>query len=96
VSAAIAAKAKAAFIAARARQLGLVAGEVRTPRQALASLRARYEKLTSAFLKEAGTTYDVWIEHGPKAALDELEAAARDDAAWDGLLERVSREKGTK
>jgi len=76
------------FRAAKKRQLDLVRGEQRTKRQAMDSLRTKYEKLRAEYLRIQGTTYQAWLEHGPTQEWEECLGAAADDAVWDRLVER--------
>lgn len=76
------------FLALRAELFTELAGERRTKRQAIDSLRRKYEALRAAYLRIAGTTYEGWRQHGPQDHWDEVIAAAADDAVWDRLVER--------
>lgn len=80
-------KARAMFVALKRTHLRRVAAEMSTREIAVRTLRRRYDLMTSAFLRVPGTTYADWLEHGPKAELDELLAAASDPAVWDRLVE---------
>ena len=65
-----------------------------TQRDVLLRLRRRYDQLLQRFLREPGTTYAVWLEHGPKDELDEVLAAARDAAVWDRLVDKYATRPG--
>lgn len=78
----------AEFRATKGSQLKLVASEQRTQRQAMESMRRRYEALRAVFLRLTGTTYRMWTEHGPQHEWEECVEAARDPALWDRLVER--------
>lgn len=39
------------------------------------------------YLRIKDTTYEAWLEHGPKGELDEVLEAARHDHVWDRLVE---------
>lgn len=75
------------FRKAKNTQLLAVAGERKTAKQAASALRARYDRLLLGFLGAPGTTYAAWLEHGPKADLDELVGALQDAAVWDRLVD---------
>jgi hypothetical protein len=75
------------FRAAKKRALKQVAEEKTTKRKAVDSLRRVYTSLCDDFLRVKGTTYQGWLDHGPKAELEELVAAAQDDAIWDRLVD---------
>lgn len=70
-----------------------VARERRTQADVVKKLRRRFAIAQSKFLKAEGTTYATWLEHGPKAELDELLEAARDPAVWDRLVETYEARK---
>jgi hypothetical protein len=82
--------AKADWLKVRARLFRQHAGELKTKRQVLDSLRRSYETLRAKYLKVTGTTYDGWKQHGPQPEWDEVVAAAHDDAVWDRLVLRVT------
>jgi hypothetical protein len=89
-----AAIAKREFVLVRGRELAALAGERKTKRQVLGTMRKKYEALRAEFLRITGTTYGDWIEHGPHAEWDEIIAAAADDGVWDRLTERcVARDR---
>lgn len=80
-----------AFRGVKSRVLKRVAGELTTKRDAIKSALGAYEKLCAAFLRAAPeTTYATWCEL-VKPELDELVAAANDDALWDRLVETYER-----
>lgn len=68
-----------------------VGREKKTQRQVVRMLRVRYDKLLANYLRIKDTTYEAWIEHGPKAELDELIEAARDPDVWDRLVETYDK-----
>jgi hypothetical protein len=76
------------FRAAKAQQLEHVKVERRTKRQALDTLRRKYERLRAEYLRIEGTTYAAWTAFGPADEWEECVAAAHDDAVWDRLVER--------
>lgn len=80
------------FAAYKRSQLRAVAEERKTPAQAITSLERLYNRLTSAYLGADGTTYADWLEHGPRAELEEVREARRDDAVWDRLVDRAVAE----
>lgn len=84
--------ARRTFLALRAELFGELAGERKTKRQVIDSLRRKYEALRAAYLRINGTTYEGWRKHGPQDHWDEVIAAAADDAVWDRLVERCVRE----
>lgn len=69
-------------------QLAAVRAEKCSKRHALDAMRRKYERLRAAYLRVTGTTYSVWLSHGPQAEWDEVTSAALDDAVWDRLVER--------
>lgn len=87
----IAEKARREFFHVKVQQLGKVAREERTVRQAMDTLRKKYDQLSATYLKVIGTTYEVWCTHGPKGEWDELIEARRDEAVWDRLVENIDK-----
>ena len=81
---------KRMFVVARDRTLRRVAAEQQTQRKAMTALRRLYDKLLATWLRREGTTYEAWLEHGPKAEYDELVAAAEVPAVWDRLVDRIA------
>lgn len=79
------------FAAHKRSLLRAVAQERKTPSEVLDSLERLYTKLCTAYLRTDGTTYGDWLEHGPRAELDEVREALRDDAVWDRLVERHAK-----
>lgn len=84
--------AKRLFIAFRAKVLDELAREQKTKRQVIDAMRRKYEGLRATYLRIPGTTYEGWLTHGPQPDWDEVIAAAADDAVWDRLVERCTRE----
>lgn len=76
------------FRTTKARELKAVRLEQRTQRQALDTLRRRYESLRAVYLRITGTTYQAWTELGPHEEWEECLAAVKDEAVWDRLVER--------
>lgn len=80
------------FRAAKLRALTAVAEERVTKRGALKSLRSVYDRLLEDYLRaDRSTTYQGWLDHGPKGEWDELVAALSDDAIWDRLVDTYER-----
>lgn len=80
-----------AFRATKGKELRAVAEERRTRRQAIETMRKKYEALRKVYLKAPLTTYDGWTQHGPGAEWEEVLAATRDDAVWDRLVETYDK-----
>lgn len=76
------------FVKTKRRLLRAVAAERKTPREVEALLERLYARQERAFLAAKGTTYRQWLEHGPRAELEEVREARRDDAVWDRLVDR--------
>lgn len=76
-----------AFRALKRKLLEDHAKELKTKRQVLDGLRRKYDALLAVYLRTPCTTYDGWIEHGPKAEWEEVLAATHDEAVWDRLVE---------
>lgn len=85
---AIAKSAAVEFRATKAALLRDVAKEKRTQADVIKLLRKRYDHALKKYLREDGTTYRNWLEHGPKDELDELLEATRDPAIWDRLVDK--------
>jgi hypothetical protein len=88
--------AKREFVLVRGRCLAALAGERRTKRQVLDTMRKKYESLRATYLRITGTTYEGWIKYGPHAEWQEVLAAAADDAVWDRLIERCVDKERTR
>ena len=86
------APAKREFVTHRNKSFAELAGELKTRRQILDSMRRKYEALRAVYLRVTGTTYEGWSKYGPQPEWDEVIAAAADDAVWDRLVERCTRE----
>lgn len=82
-----------AFRKVKAKQLALVGAEQKTKREAIDFLRRHFLKLCAFYLRIPGTTYVCWLEHGAQSDWDEVVAAAADDAVWDRLVDRCTREQ---
>lgn len=80
--------ARADFSTTKGLLLRDVGKERITQRDVLLRLRNRYDRMLRAYLREQGTTYEAWCDHGPKGELDEVLAAARDAAVWDRLVDK--------
>lgn len=68
--------------------------ERRTVADAIESLQLKHDKLCAAYLRIPGTTYAVWLSHGPRADQDELLCAAQDPALMDRLVDRRVAQHG--
>ena len=85
---------KREFLALRARMLAAVAGDLKTKREAFATLRRKYQAQLEVYLRVPGTTYGDWLQHGPFPYYDEVVAAVEVDAVWDRLVERCAAPEG--
>jgi hypothetical protein len=56
--------------------------ERRTMNDVVGTLRRRYERSMTVYLRTEGTTYAAWTEHGAKVEWDEVLEATRDPAVW--------------
>lgn len=81
------------FVARKQMLLRAVGEEMKTPAEAIKSLEKLYNRLTSEYLGADGTTYADWLEHGPRAELEEVREARLDDAVWDRLVDRFAKEQ---
>lgn len=76
------------FRDAKGKVLAAVTTERYTKRLAMETLRRRYIRILTEYLRVPGTTYSAWLELGPAAEWDECLSAAIDDAVWNRLCER--------
>lgn len=82
-----------AFRRVKAKQLALVGAEQKTKREALDFLHRHFTKLRAFYLRIPATTYQDWIDFGAQADWEECVGAALDEAVWDRLVDRCTREQ---
>lgn len=81
------------FCSRKELMLAAVASELRGATTVLVALERYYEKQTKDYLRSPATTYQAWLDHGPREDLEEVRAAIKDPAIWDRLVERYAERR---
>jgi hypothetical protein len=85
--------ARAEWIRTRNRELNAVRAERSSKRKAIDTCRKKFDKLSAAYLRHEGTTYEGWQKYGPKRDWDELVEASKHEHLWDRLVETFDTRK---